>query len=66
MLNSKRNLNGFSGGFGIYMGNYSFDFSYSRINQSENLQLYSVGLTDKAIIDNIQNNFAFTVNYLIY
>lgn len=64
--NSKRNLNGFSGGFGIYMGNYSFDFSYSRINQSENLQLYSVGLTDKAIIDNIQNNFNLTVNYLIY
>jgi hypothetical protein len=48
------------------MGNYSFDFSYSRINQSENLELYSVGLTDKATIDNIQNNFAFTVNYLIY
>ena len=64
--NSKRNLNGFSGGLGIYMGNYSFDFSYSRINQSENLELYSVGLTDKATIDNIQNNFTFTVNYLIY
>ena len=64
--NSKRNLNGFSGGFGIYMGKYSLDFSYSRIQQSGNLQLYSVGLTDKATIDSIQNNFALTLNYIIY
>ena len=48
------------------MGKYSLDFSYSRIQQSENLQLYSVGLTDKATIDSIQNNFALTLNYMIY
>ena len=64
--NTIGDLIGFSGGLGIYLGSYSIDFSYSRIQQSGNLQLYNVGLTDKATIDKIQNNFVFTINYVIY
>ena len=65
-LSSRGNLNGFSGGIGFYLGSYSLDFSYSRIQQNGNLSLYHIGLTDKATIDHIQNNFTFTVNYVIY
>ena len=65
-LTSRGNLNGFSGVIGFYLGSYSLDFSYSRIQQNGNLSLYHIGLTDKATIDHIQNNFTFTVNYVIY
>ena len=64
--NTIGDLIGFSGGLGIYLESYSIDFSYSRIQQSGNYQLYNVGLTDKATIDKIQNNFVFTINYVIY
>lgn len=63
---SRGDLNGFSGGFGFYLGSYSLDFSYSRIQQKGELQLYDVGLTDTASIENIRNNFVFTVIYEIY
>ncbi len=63
---SRGDVNGFSGGFGLYLGSYSLDFSYSRIQQKGELQLYDVGLTDTASLENIRNNFVFTVIYEIY
>lgn len=57
---------GFSGGFGFNLGSYSLDFSYSRIEQNGEYQLYNVGLTDAAYINNITNNYTFTVIYEIY
>ena len=60
------NLTGFSGGFGLYLGAYSIDFSYSRIQQKGALQLYDIGLTDTASLDNIRNNYTVTVIYEIY
>lgn len=52
---------GFSTGFGYNFGMYSFDFAYSRSEQDENRQLYSVGLTDTAAVDTVFNNFIFTL-----
>jgi len=59
-------LTGFSGGFGLYLGAYSIDFSYSRIQQKGALQLYDIGLTDTASLDHIRNNYTVTVIYEIY
>jgi len=58
-------LNGFSLGTGVHLGNYSFDFSYSRTQQDRNHQLYSVGLTDSANIETTRNNYTLTINYNI-
>ena len=63
---TRGDITGFSGGFGFYLGNYTLDFSYARIQQKGELQLYEVGLTDKASIENIRNNFVFTIIYEIY
>jgi long-subunit fatty acid transport protein len=62
---TRGDITGFSGGFGFYLGNYSLDFSYSRIQQKSALQLYDIGLTDTASIDNIRNNYTVTVIYEI-
>jgi hypothetical protein len=62
---AREDLTGYSGGFGFYLGSYSLDFSYSRIQQKGELQLYDVGLTDSASINNIRNNYTFTVIYEI-
>jgi hypothetical protein len=52
---------GFSLGLGYNFGNYSFDLSYARAEESRNQQLYSVGLTDSAAIDTVYSNFVFTL-----
>ena len=62
---SRGDLTGYSGGFGFYLGRYSLDFSYSRIQQDGEFQLYDVGLTDAAYINNIRNNYTFTLVYEI-
>ena len=62
---AREDLTGYSGGFGFYLGSYSLDFSYSRIQQKGALQLYNVGLTDSASINNIRNSYTFTVIYKI-
>ncbi len=54
-------LNGFSLGVGYNFGNYTFDLSYARAEQSREQQLYTVGLTDRAAIDTISSNFIFTL-----
>lgn len=54
---------GFSLGFGYNFGNYNFDVSYSRAEQSRNQQLYDVGLTDSAAIDSTFSNIVFTLGF---
>ena len=56
-------LNGFSMGIGYYLGNYSFDFSYSRTQQDREQQLYSIGLTNSASIEAINNNYTLSLAY---
>lgn len=58
-------LSGFSTGIGYYFGNYSLDFSYSRTQQDRNQQLYSIGLTDSASIEAINNNYVLSIAYEI-
>ncbi len=59
------NLTGFSFGLGYFLGSYSIDLSYSRTQQDREQQLYSVGLTDAASIEAINNNYVFTIAYEI-
>ena len=61
--NIQDDLSGFSLGAGVHLGNYSFDFSYSRTQQDRNHQLYSIGLTDRAMIETTRSNYVFTINY---
>ncbi len=58
-------LNGFSMGLGYNLGNYSLDLSYSRTVQDREQQLYSIGLTNTASIEAINNNYSFSVIYEI-
>ncbi len=58
-------LTGFSLGLGYFLGSYSIDLSYSRMQRNQDLQLYDVGLTDSASIQATQNNYVFTVAYEI-
>ncbi len=57
------NLNGFSAGFGFYFGNYSVDMSFSRFEQTGEYQMYDVGLTSTATVNNARNNYAMTIVY---
>jgi hypothetical protein len=61
--NLQGDLNGFSLGAGVHLGDYSFDFSYSRTQQDRNQQLYSIGLTDRALVNTVTNFFVFSINY---
>lgn len=54
-------LNGFSLGLGYNFGNYHFDVAYSRAEQERRQQLYSVGLTDTALVNTTYNNIVFTL-----
>ncbi|WP_310992460.1 OmpP1/FadL family transporter [Aequorivita marina] len=54
---------GFSVGAGYSLGSYSFDLAYSRTEQERNQQLYSVGLTDRANINSIYNNFTLSMGF---
>lgn len=58
-------LSGFSLGMGYNYGNYSFDVSYARSEQSRNQQLYNVGLTDNASIETIYSAIVFTFGFSI-
>jgi hypothetical protein len=61
--NIQDDLSGFSFGTGVHLGNYSIDFSFSRTQQERNHQLYSIGLTDKALIETYRNNYILSINY---
>jgi len=61
--NTVGNLNGFSFGLGYYLGNYSIDLSYSRVQQDRVQQLYDVGLTSTAFIESAINNYTLGLTY---
>jgi hypothetical protein len=54
---------GFSLGLGYNFGNYNFDISYSRAEQSRDQQLYNIGLTDTSNIDSTFSNIVFTLGF---
>ncbi len=56
-------LSGYSAGAGYSFGHFSVDVSYSRSERSRNQQLYSIGLTDAATIDNTLDNVLLTVGF---
>ncbi|WP_339702485.1 outer membrane protein transport protein [uncultured Marixanthomonas sp.] len=53
-------LNGYSFGFGYSFGNYYVDASFVRTEQERQQQLYNIGLTDRALVNTVNNNFVFT------
>jgi hypothetical protein len=56
-------LSGYSLGTGIQLGDYGFDFTFSRSQRDRSHQLYSIGLTDSALIETSQNNYILSINY---
>ncbi|MCG2431162.1 OmpP1/FadL family transporter [Aequorivita xiaoshiensis] len=56
-------LTGFSLGAGYNFGRFYADIAYSRSEQERNQQLYSVGLTDTALINSVYNNFILSLGF---
>lgn len=56
-------LTGFSFGTGYNFGNWNLDFAYSRSEQDNEMQLYSVGFTDKAMVNTIYSNFILSMGF---
>ena len=56
-------LTGFSLGAGYNFGRFNADIAYSRSEQERNQQLYSVGLTDTALINSVYNNFILSLSF---
>lgn len=54
-------LNGFSLGLGYNFGNIKLDLAYDQSDRTINNRLYSVGLTDAAIIDSKNSNVTLTL-----
>ncbi|MGO3182397.1 MAG: OmpP1/FadL family transporter [Aequorivita sp.] len=56
-------LIGFSLGAGYNFGRYDLALAYSRSEQEQNQQLYSVGLIDTAKINSVYNNFVLSMGF---
>ncbi|GLB50589.1 OmpP1/FadL family transporter [Neptunitalea lumnitzerae] len=56
-------LTGYSFGLGYDFGGTKLDISYDRAEQDNTYQLYSVGLTDRAAVNNVFQNIMLTVNF---
>lgn len=56
-------LTGFSFGTGYNFGNWNLDLAYSRSEQDKEMQLYSLGLTDKAMVNSIYNNYILSLGF---
>ncbi|MEZ4802236.1 MAG: outer membrane protein transport protein [Gelidibacter sp.] len=56
-------LNGFSLGLGYNFGNIKLDLAFDHSDRTINNQLYSVGLTDAAIIDSKKSNVTLTLGF---
>lgn len=57
------NLRGFSFGTGYNFGSWNLDLAYSRSEQDRELQMYSIGFTDKAVVNNVYNNFVLSMGF---
>lgn len=58
-------LTGYSVGIGFNFGNIKFDVTYDEASRSLQNQLYNVGLTDAALVDNKNSNITFTLGFNI-
>lgn len=56
-------LKGYSGGFGYNFGATKLDFAFSSSKRSYGEQFFNVGLTDRANIDVVYNNFSVTLAF---
>ena len=56
-------LTGFSFGLGYNFGNYNFDVSYARAEQSSRQKLFNLGLTDTAMTNTTFTNILFTLGF---
>jgi long-subunit fatty acid transport protein len=56
-------LNGYSFGLGYNFGNLKLDLAYDHTQRDYNQQLYAVGLTDAAQIDNKNSNVTLTLGF---
>ncbi|MFD0860644.1 OmpP1/FadL family transporter [Sungkyunkwania multivorans] len=54
-------LTGFSVGAGYSFGGWKLDLAYDQAQQERNQQLFNVGLTDTAFVDNINSNVTLTL-----
>ena len=57
--------NGISIGLGYNFGDFNIDASYSRIEQDSEQQLYNIGLTNSASVNNVANNIILTLGFNI-
>jgi len=56
-------LTGYSLGLGYNFGNTKLDFTYDHAQRITSNQLYSVGLTDAAVLDTNNSNFTLTLGF---
>jgi hypothetical protein len=56
-------LNGYSAGLGYNFGSMALDLAYDRSEQTNNTQLFQVGLVDTAAINNINTNITFSHSF---
>lgn len=61
--NTIGDLTGYSLGLGYNFGNTNLDLAYSNFKQDRNEQLYNVGLTNAATIENNNSNFSLTLGF---
>ena len=59
------NLNGYSLGLGYTFGNTKLDVAYAASQQKSNTNLYNVGLTDTASIENRNSNITVTLGFTL-
>lgn len=56
-------LTGFSLGTGYTFGDFNLDLAYSRSEQDREEQFYSIGFTDKAIVNTVYSNFILSLGF---
>ncbi len=56
-------LMGFSFGTGYNFGTWNLDLAYSRSEQDGEIQMYSVGFTDKATTNSVYSNFILSLGF---
>ncbi|WP_452219473.1 OmpP1/FadL family transporter [Lacinutrix salivirga] len=61
--NTVEDLTGFSLGLGYSFGNTKLDLTFDQSQRSSEFQLFNVGLTDSAIIDNKNSNITLSLGF---
>ncbi len=61
--NTIGDLTGFSFGTGYNFRSWNLDLAYSRSEQDVEMQMYSVGFTDKAMVNTIYSNFILSLGF---